>query len=288
MAIHPQSPRLTRFASHVRTRPFEVVAWLVIAVVVVCAIGADVIAPWHYSEPDYTARLQSPNAEHWFGTDNLGRDAFSRVIYGARTSMVASSIAVLLSAIAGTSIGMLSGYIGGKFDIIVQRISDSLLPIPLLLMAMVMVIALGSGLINVAIALGIVGTMRANRIMRGATMAVKVAPFVEAATSLGCTQTRVLSRHILPNVMAPLIVLCTTTFAQFILAEAALSFLGLGVPPPTPSWGGLLSGEGRALFQQAPWLGIAPGVAISITVLAVNILGDALRDTLDPRLRGSR
>lgn len=285
--LSPRRGWTSKALSYPRRRPIEFVAIAVLAMVVVSALGADVIAPTHYSDPDFTARLQAPSGGHLFGTDNLGRDVLSRVIYGARTSIMASTLAVLISGVLGTTIGLVSGYVGGKFDLVVQRITDSITPVPLILMAMVMIVAMGASLLNVALALGFVGAMRVNRVMRGATLSVQQNPYVEAAISIGATAPRILLKHILPNTLANLIVLSSVQFAGFVLAEASLSFLGLGIPPPTPSWGGMLSGEGRAYFLVAPWLGIVPGVAISLTVLAANIAGDGLRDALDPRLRGA-
>ena len=285
--LAPRRGWTSKAISYPRRRPIEFVALVVLAAVVLSAMFADVIAPTHYSEPDFTARLEGPSGAHLLGTDNLGRDVLSRVIYGARTSIVASTMAVLISGVFGTFLGLLSGYVGGKFDLVMQRIADAITPVPLILMAMVMIVAMGASLVNVALALGFVGAMRVNRVMRGATLSVKQNPYVEAATSIGATHRRILVRHILPNTLANLIVLSSVQFAGFVLAEASLSFLGLGVPPPIPSWGGMLSGEGRAYFLVAPWLGIVPGVAISLMVLAANIAGDGLRDALDPRLRGS-
>lgn len=277
----------SRFMRQVRRRPIESVGGFVLVVVVLTAFAAGVVAPFGYAEQNFASRLEGPGGAHLFGTDSLGRDVFSRIVYGARTSMMASTSGVLISGLLGALLGVSSGFFGGKFDLVLQRVTDGIHSVPLLLLAMLLVVALGSSLINVAIALGLVGATTVNRVIRGSTLAVKATPYVEAAVSLGATSQRIVSRHILPNVMAPLIVALSVQFGAFITAEASLSFLGLGVPPPRPSWGGMLSAEGRAFFKEAPWLAIFPGVAISLTVLAANLVGDALRDVLDPRQRGS-
>ena len=279
--------RKARTVRLVRRRPIETLGLLIILSVVFMALFADLIAPAGFAAQDFASRLMGPSGAHFFGTDSLGRDVFSRIIYGARTSMMASSAGVLISGTLGGVFGVSSGFIGGKFDLTLQRITDSIHSVPLLLMAMIIIVALGASLFNVSLALGLIGATTVNRIVRGSTLAVKASPYVEAATSLGATPSRIVARHILPNVLAPLIVVSSIQFGAFITAEAALSFLGLGVPPPMPSWGGMLSADGRAFFLKAPWLAIFPGVAISLTVLATNLVGDALRDILDPRQRGS-
>lgn len=280
----------SRFLRQARRRPIESAGGLVLLLVVVLALFAGFIAPFDYAAQDFGARLEGPSAAHFFGTDSLGRDVFSRIVWGARTSMLASTSGVFLSGVVGALLGVSSGFFGGKYDLVLQRVTDGIHSVPLLLLAMLLVVAIGNklpSLLTVAIALGLVGSTTVNRVVRGSTLAVKAMPYVEAATSLGATSTRIVRRHILPNVMAPLIVALSVQFGAFITAEASLSFLGLGVQPPMPSWGGMLSAEGRSYFKQAPWLAMFPGIAISLTVLAANLVGDALRDVLDPRQRGS-
>jgi peptide/nickel transport system permease protein len=282
--------RASRIAGQVRRRPIESAGGVILIGVVFTAFLAGYIAPFDYAAQEFGARLEGPSAAHFFGTDSLGRDVFSRVVYGARTSMLASTSGVFLSGVLGALMGVSSGFFGGKFDLVLQRITDGIHSVPLLLLAMLLVVAIGSklpSLLTVAIALGLVGSTTVNRVVRGSTLAVKAMPYVEAAVSLGATSQRIVARHILPNVMAPLIVALSVQFGAFITAEASLSFLGLGVQPPIPSWGGMLSAEGRSFFKQAPWLALFPGIAISLTVLAANLVGDALRDILDPRQRGS-
>jgi peptide/nickel transport system permease protein len=290
VSLPAQRSRASRFLRQVRRRPIESIGGVILIVVVGLAMFAGYVAPFEYAAQDFGSRLQGPDATHFFGTDSLGRDVFSRIVYGARTSMLASTSGVFLSGVVGALLGVSSGFFGGKYDLVLQRVTDGIHSIPLLLLAMLLVVAIGSklpSLLTVAIALGLVGSTTVNRVVRGSTLAVKAMPYVEAATSLGATSGRIVRRHILPNVMAPLIVALSVQFGAFITAEASLSFLGLGVQPPMPSWGGMLSAEGRSYFKQAPWLALFPGIAISLTVLAANLVGDALRDVLDPRQRGS-
>ncbi|MSQ31478.1 MAG: ABC transporter permease [Dehalococcoidia bacterium] len=287
MDLPGRKTRSERIWRLIRRRPVDAIGAVFVLFTIFTAIFADAMAPTGYAEQDFASRLMAPSAAHWFGTDSLGRDVLSRIIYGARTSMVASTIAVVVSGVLGGVLGVTSGFFGGRFDLVVQRICDSFDTVPLLLMAMLLIVAFGGSLINVALALGLVGSMRVNRVARGSTLSVINTPYLEAAVSLGATSNRLMWRHILPNVMAALIVTLSIQFGGFIIAEAGLSFLGLGVPPPYPSWGGMLSADGRAHFLRAPWLAIAPGIVISVTVLATNLVGDAMRDILDPRQRGA-
>jgi peptide/nickel transport system permease protein len=212
----------------------------------------------------------------------------SRVIWGARVSLVASALPVILGTAVGVLIGLTSGYFGGWTDLVVQRLLDIFMAIPVLALAMAITALLGPGLVNTIIAVAFVLIPSGSRVVRGSTLSVKNEVFVEAARTVGCTPQRILLRHVLPNVLAPIIVVATSFLGNAILLEASLSFLGLGVQPPTPSWGQMLSGSGRDYFEQAPWLAIFPGIAITLVVLSFNLLGDTVRDRLDPRLRGSR
>jgi peptide/nickel transport system permease protein len=257
----------------------------VLALVVMAAL-----APWiaHYTfdETLRGARLKAPSAQFWMGTDNLGRDMWSRVVYGARVSVTVGFGAVLLANGLGAFIGVTSGYFGGKYDICVQRVVDAWQSFPFLVVILSIMAVLGPGLLNIVLALGVIGAANASRVIRGTTISVTENVYVESARAIGCGHLRIMVRHILPNVAGTIIVLATIGLGAFILAESALSFLGFGVPPPYPSWGGMLSGAGRSFFYQAPWMAIYPGLAISLTVFGFNMLGDALRDVLDPRLRG--
>jgi peptide/nickel transport system permease protein len=270
-----------------RRKPLGTIGGFVLAVMVLLAVGANAVAPFDYDAADVFTRLRPPSATHWLGTDNLGRDLLSRVIYGARVSMAVGFGAVALGLLGSTLVGLLSGYFGGRLDILVQRVVDAFMCFPLLLVALTIMALVGPGLGNVIATLGFVLAVRDSRVIRGAVLAVKQHLYVEAARALGVGHPATLWRHILPNIVAPLIILATVNLGGVILVEAALSFLGFGVPPPRPSWGGMLSGAGLMHMLRAPWLAFWPGVALSLAVFGANMLGDALRDVLDPRLRGS-
>ncbi|HSJ36394.1 MAG TPA: ABC transporter permease [Acidimicrobiia bacterium] len=257
---------------------------MILLVLVAVAILATLIAPYGINEIDVTNRLSPPSGDHWFGTDELGRDVFSRVIIAARVSLQVGFIAVGIALALGVPIGLLSGYYGGWVDSILMRIMDILFSIPAIVLAIAILAALGPDLVNAMIAIGIVYTPIFARITRGSVLSLRDAVFVRAARSVGATDLRILGTHILPNVIAPIIVQTSLSLAFAILAEAALSFLGLGVQPPNPAWGRMLS-EGRGFFQQAPWMAIFPGLAIFVTVFAFNAFGDGLRDALDPQQR---
>jgi peptide/nickel transport system permease protein len=252
------------------------------------AVGADMFAPYGYDDADMFARLKPSSVSHWLGTDNLGRDLLSRVIYGARVSMLVGFGGVVFGLVGATLVGLVSGYFGGRLDMALQRIVDAFMCFPLLLVALTIMALLGPGLGNVIATLGLVLAVRDSRVIRGAVLTVKQHPYVEAARALGVGHPGMIWRHVLPNIIAPIIILATVNLGAVILIEAALSFLGFGVPPPRPSWGGMLSGAGLMHMLRAPWLALWPGVALSVTVFGANMLGDALRDVLDPRLRGSR
>ncbi|MFN8556347.1 MAG: ABC transporter permease [Dehalococcoidia bacterium] len=271
-----------RFA---RRKPLGAAGAVIILLIALTAIFADQIAPRRFDKQDIVARLEPPSAKFVFGTDDLGRDVFSRLVYGARISLAVSFGAVALGLLHGSLWGIVSGYVGGATDLVVQRVMDGILSIPLLLMAMVIVAVLGASLPNVILAMGFVLTPSVNRVVRSAVLSVKSQPYIEAARTVGARPLRTVVYHVLPNVAPPLIVVSTINLGSAIITESSLSFLGMGVPPPFPTWGGMLSGTGRSFLQDAPWLAIFPGLVISITVLAFNLLGDAVRDVLDPRLR---
>jgi peptide/nickel transport system permease protein len=260
-------------------------------VIVLALIGVALLAPWlaHYTYDETLrgARMKPPGTQFWMGTDNLGRDIWSRVVYGARVSVTVGFGAVLIAQAVGTAIGITSGYFRGKYDIAVQRVIDAWQSFPFLVVILSIMAVLGPGLLNIVLALGVIGAANASRVIRGATLSVVENVYVESAQAIGCGHLRIMVRHVLPNVAGTIIVLGTIGLGAFILAESALSFLGFGVPPPYPSWGAMLSGAGRSFFSQAPWMAIYPGLAISLAVFGFNMLGDALRDVLDPRLRGA-
>jgi peptide/nickel transport system permease protein len=272
----------------VRREPLGVIGAIILAVMVVLAVGAEWIAPYGYDEVDMFARLRPASATHWLGTDNLGRDLLSRVIHGARVSLAVAAGAVMLGLGGATLVGLVSGYVGGRLDLVVQRFIDAFMCFPLLLVALTIMALLGPGLLNVILTLGLVLAVRDSRVIRGAVLTVKEHLYVEAGRALGASHAGIVVRHVWPNVFAPVIILATVNVGAVILIEAALSFLGFGVPPPRPSWGGMLSSAGLVHMLRAPWLALWPGVALSLAVFAANMLGDALRDVLDPRLRGGR
>jgi peptide/nickel transport system permease protein len=233
-------------------------------------------------------RLQGPSLAHPFGTDANGRDMLSRVIWGARISVTVGFGAVLISTVLATSIGVISGYFGGWFDLLFQRLIDIWIAFPALVLLVSLVAVLGPGLWSVTIILGVLVTPGNSRVIRSAVIAMRHLPYVETAHCLGAGHARIILRHVLPNVFVPILILATVRLGTAILAEATISFLGYGVPPPYPAWGAMLSGTGRAYMLQSPWLSVWPGLAISLVVFGFNMLGDALRDVLDPRMRGTR
>jgi peptide/nickel transport system permease protein len=270
-----------------RRKPLGALGGLIVIALVVMAALAPWIAHYTYDETLRGARMKAPGAQFWMGTDNLGRDMWSRVVYGARVSVTVGFGAVLIAQVLGSAIGITSGYFGGKYDIAVQRVVDAWQSFPFLVVILSIMAVLGPGLLNIVLALGVIGAANASRVIRGSTLSVVENVYVESARAIGCGHLRIMLRHILPNVAGTIIVLATIGLGAFILAESALSFLGFGVPPPYPSWGAMLSGAGRSFFSQAPWMAIYPGLAISLAVFGFNMLGDALRDVLDPRLRGA-
>jgi peptide/nickel transport system permease protein len=272
----------------VKEKPLGAFGGGIVLILMLCAIFAHWIAPYPYDETNVRQRLKPPGAQFYLGTDNLGRDLFSRIVYGARISMTVGFGAVTLSLLLATILGVTSGYFGGKVDVLVQRLVDACMAFPTLVILLSIMAVLGPGLLNVILVLGIVPSANRSRVIRSATLAAKENQFIEAAQAVGASHLRIILRYILPNVMAPIIIIATNALGAVILIEATLSFLGFGVPPPYPSWGEMLSGSGRSYMYKAPWMAIWPGVAISLAVFGFNMLGDALRDLLDPRLRGSQ
>ena len=258
----------------------------IIVILVFLALLADIISPYPMDQLNLRDKLQGPSWEHPFGTDEFGRDLLSRIIHGARISMMVGVIGSVYATILSTFIGLVSGYAGGKLDNIVQRFVDSWMAFPDLFLALAMLAVVGPGLTQLIVVIGLLYAISGSRIIRGSVISVKENMYVDAAKAVGVPTYRILLRHILPNVFAPIIVLLTTRMASMILVEASLSFLGYGIPPPVPSWGGMLSGAGKEYMLQNPWLALWPGVAISLTVYGINMFGDGLRDVLDPRLRG--
>jgi peptide/nickel transport system permease protein len=236
---------------------------------------------------DVTKRLSAPSAEHLFGTDNFGRDVLSRVIWGGRISLLVGILSVIIGSVIGIVMGVISGYIGRYVDVVIMRVTDILLAFPALLLAMAICTAVGSSLWNVIIAISIVTIPRFSRLVRGSTLSVKEADFVEAARAVGQNKTKIIFLHILPNVFSPVMVLATLWIPAAIITEASLSFLGLGVMPPTPTWGNIVN-DGKSYLQNAPWISLFSGIVIVLVVMAFNFVGDAVRDAFDPRLKGER
>ncbi len=271
---------------YARQYPLGAVGALIMIVFVLTAIFADAVTSFSPFTTNPTQSLARPGAAHWMGADVMGRDIFSRIVHGARISLAVGIGSTLLGGIFGVSIGIASGYIGGWFDLIVQRVTDIMQALPLLVLALVMSAALGPSLQNTIISISIPLIPYVARVIRANTLALREQAYIEAGHAIGLDDWRIAVRHILPNTLAPLIVISTAQLGSTILTEASLSFLGLGVPEPHPSWGRMLSESAAEYMRTAPWLVIFPGLAISLAVFGTNMLGDALRDMLDPRQRG--
>ncbi|MDP2600968.1 MAG: ABC transporter permease [Deltaproteobacteria bacterium] len=282
--LHRWSQGSLRFA---RQRPLGAIGAAIVVVMILAAVSAGFIAPFNPVATDYAMMLHAPNSVHWFGTDAFGRDVMSRIIYGSRTALWVGFTSSFLGASLGAIIGVASAYFGGRTDLIVQRFMDLLLSFPLIVLALVVVAVLGTGTSNVILAITFPMVPRCALVVRSSALALREMPFVEAARALGFGPVRIILRHMLPNVMAPYLIMLTAFMGQAILLEASLSFLGLGVTEPEPAWGLMLRGAAVEFAEQAPWMAIYPGVAISLSVFAFNLFGDSLRDALDPKLRMS-
>jgi len=271
----------------VREKPLGTVGAVIVVLFLFAAIFCEALAPYGMNKIDRTAFLAPPSAQHLLGTDNLGRDILSRVIYGARISVIVGLAATSVSITVSILIGATCGFFGGKFDMIAQRFVDAFMCFPGLVLLIALVAVVGQGIWQLILILGITMGINGSRVLRSAVLSVRVNVYIDAAEAIGCSVPTIIFRHILPNVMAPIIILFSSRMPTVIMSEAGLSFLGLGVPPPYPTWGGMLSGSGRQYMQLAPWMAIWPGLALSVVIYGVNMFGDALRDLLDPRLRGS-
>ena len=269
-----------------REKPLGATCGIIALLMLSVGIFADFIAPYGMNETWVGGFLGPPSAEFWLGTDNVGRDILSRVIFGARISVIVGFAATSMATAISALIGIVSGYVGGKLDILVQRVVDAWMCLPSLILLILMVTAMGPSLGTIIFVLGLTWGIPGSRIIRGAVIAIKENVYVQAATAIGCSTPRILTRHILPNVLATIIILFTVRVPGIILAEASLSFLGFGIPPPFPSWGAMLSGSGRTHMMMSPWMAVWPGLALAITVYSINMFGDAVRDLADPRLRG--
>ncbi|MDE0008091.1 MAG: ABC transporter permease [Gammaproteobacteria bacterium] len=286
---HGAAGRLLAFVRRlVREKPLGAAGGAIFLVFLFCGIFADFLAPYGMNETNLEVRLEAPSLAHPLGTDHLGRDVLSRILIGAKLSMIVSFLAAGIGTLVSLVIGVLSGYLGGKTDMILQRGVDAWMTFPDLVLLIVIISVVGPGIPQIVIVLGLLYGIAGSRIVRGAVVTVKESMYTHAAQSIGARTLHILARHIVPNVMPVLIVLFTTRIGAVILTEAGLSFLGLGVPPPEPTWGAMLSGTGRTYMYLGPWLALAPGLCLTIVVYAINVYGDALRDLLDPRMRGSQ
>ena len=289
----PQQPRQRprpRWRVLIRRKPLGAISAVILCGLLATAALAPVIAPYdpyrfNLNERGLPIRLQPPDTRFLFGTDTHGRDVLSRVIYGARVSLMVGFLSVAIGTLAGTLIGLVSGYWEGSTDQALQRLVDTIMAFPGIVLALAVLSVFGQSLLNVILVIGLVIAPGAARVVRGTVLSVKHNTYVDAARAAGASSWRIILWHILPNVFAPILIIASVWLGNAIVIEAALSFLGLGTPPPTPTWGGMLSGEGRRSLETAPYLAVFPGLAISIVVLAFNMFGDAVRDLLDPRLR---
>ena len=271
-------------------QPLGAAGLVFIVVMALVAVFAPLVTPYDPLTVDYGGMLAAPSWQHWMGTDSFGRDVFSRIIYGARTALAVGFLASFLGSTIGAIIGVMSAYFGGKIDMLIQGVMDILLSFPIIVLALVVVAMLGQKIVfgvdvNLIIAIGIPMVPRVSRVVRASALAIRELPYIDAARAAGFSNTRIIFRHMVPNVVAPYLIMLTAYVAQAILLEASLSFLGLGVSEPKPAWGLMLSGTSANFYQEAPWMILFPGLAISLAVFAFNLFGDALRDWLDPKLK---
>ena len=270
----------------VKEQPLGIGGGIIVLIFIFVAIFADVLAPYGFLEVHLRDRLQGSSAQYPLGTDQLGRDFFSRVIYGARLSIAVGLAATSLNVVVALLIGGTSGFLGGKFDLAVQRFVDAWMAFPGLLILLTIMSLVGRGVTQMIVVLGIAGGIGGSRVMRGAVVGIKENVYFQAAEAIGSSKWRAFARHVLPNIMPVVVIIFSINIGGVMISEASLSFLGFGLPPTVPSWGGLLSREGRQYMEMAPWLAVWPGLCLTIVVLSLNMFGDAARDLLDPRLRG--
>ena len=268
-----------------KEKPLGTIGAAITLILLLVGIFAPLLAPYGMNDM-FPEALHAPSAKYILGTDNLGRDIFSRIIFGARVSVIVGLVSTLISTIVSTILGILSAYLGGTFDLIMQRFVDAVLCIPSIILLIVIISVIGPGMWQVIICLGVSNGIAGTRMIRSLVIGIKENMYVQSAVALGSPTRKILLQHIMPNIMAPIIILFSLSVPGMILAESTLSFLGYGIPPPTPSWGGMLSGSARTYMFKAPWMAFWPGLALSIIVYGVNMFGDGLRDLLDPRLRG--
>jgi peptide/nickel transport system permease protein len=268
-----------------RREPLGAVGAVLVLIIAITGLSAELIAPYSPTANDFAAMTEAPSWTHWLGTDQFGRDLLSRIIYGARTALIVGLTSAIVGGFAGLVLGVASAYFGGRLDLVFQRIFDVVMAFPLIIMALAVVAIFGTGVHNVIVAITIPLIPRCARVVRSSALAIREIPYVDAARACGYSHSRIILRHMVPNVMAPFLIMLTAFVGQAILAEASLSYLGLGVQEPTPAWGLMLQGGAEEYASTAPWIAIFPGLAIALTVFGVSLFGDALRDVLDPKLR---
>ncbi|MBI4307474.1 MAG: ABC transporter permease [Chloroflexi bacterium] len=284
----PAQGALVALARFAQQRPLGGIGLGLVLVACGTAVFASVLSPFDPLDLHGGQEFVAPGAQFWLGTDNVGRDILSRILYGGRISLYVGLVAVLVGNTLGSLAGLVSAYFGGMFDTVLQRVVDAMMAFPLLVLALAIVAVLGPSVNNVVAAISVILFPQAARVIRSAVLSIKENPYVDAARAIGAGQARIIFMHVLPQCMAPYLVLASTAIGWAIVVEASISFLGAGPPPPTPTWGGMLSGAARLYAESAPWMVVFPGLAISLAVFGFNLLGDALRDVLDPRLRGSQ
>jgi peptide/nickel transport system permease protein len=282
-----ESPRPSRegIIGFCRRQPLGTVGLVLVLVMAVAGLSAELIAPYNPTSNDFAAMTEPPSWAHVMGTDQFGRDLFSRIVFGARTALIVGFSCAIVGGIAGLVLGVASAYFGGRLDLVLQRVMDVVMAFPLIIMALAVIAIFGSGVYNVIVAITIPLIPRCARVVRSSALAIREAPYIDAARACGFGHTRIILRHMVPNVLAPFLIMLTAFVGQAILAEASLSYLGLGVQEPTAAWGLMLQGGAEEYASTAPWIAIFPGLAIALTVFGFSLFGDALRDALDPKLR---
>jgi peptide/nickel transport system permease protein len=281
----PKKPLPARIWDLCKRQPLGAFGAVVVVIMVLMAIFANVVSPYHPERADFANMLTPPNTDYWLGTDAFGRDILTRIIYGARTALFVGFTCAFVGATGGLVLGVASAYFGGIFDLIIQRVVDVVMAFPLIILALAVVATLGTGTENVIIAITIPFIPQCARVVRSNALAIREIPYVDAARALGFSDSRIILRHMVPNVMAPYLIMLTAFVGQAILLEASLSYLGMGVQEPTPAWGLMLQGGAEEFAESAPWVPIFPGLAITLAVFGFNLFGDAVRDLLDPKLR---